>query len=132
MRSALPGAIVVATLSLLLAGCGGGSTSEAADSGSSATSSGPTATATASATEAALAPVTKAEFIEKFKTEADAADLTPEQMDCLADGYLKYVDPTELRQYVDGEIAEDEISDPTDPEAKPKMVACLLSATPNS
>jgi hypothetical protein len=130
VRSALPGAIVVATLSLLLAGCGGGSTSEAADSGSSATSSGPTATATA--TEAALAPVTKAEFIEKFKTEADAADLTPEQMDCLADGYLKYVDPTELRQYVDGEIAEDEISDPTDPEAKPKMVACLLSATPNS
>lgn len=126
MRSALPGAIVVATLSLLLAGCGGGSTSEAADGGPSATSSAPTATATASVTRTASTPVTKAEFIERFKTEPDSADLSAEQMDCLADGYLKYVDPTEMRQYVDGEIAMDDLTDPADvDEAKKALLGCF-------
>ena len=72
---------------------------------------GSTATATASAVSS---PVTRAEFVAKFRTEPDTGELSPADIDCVVGVYLKYVDKHELRQYVDGEITIDDFTEPDD------------------
>lgn len=115
---------------LLLTGCGGGSTPDAAASGSptptaASTTSTATPTPTATGGTAAAAPVSKAEFYAKLKEEPDLDGVPADEVECIAGVYVKYLDPEEQRKYVNGAITVDDFNDPDNPTAKKEMLACI-------
>lgn len=118
-------AVVGALTGLLLAGCGGDPTPTAAG-GSATSSAAPAPTATPTAATGTTGPVTKEEFLTRFRDEPDLAGVAPQAVDCLAGLYVKYIRQDELRAYVNGTLSLDQFDDEDNPTAKRQMLSCVV------